>query len=53
MGTASSPVAHEGWVSQLSPWAPLTLLGIQFCVPGPHPHSQARSHTLLVVLANP
>lgn len=40
-------------VSQLSPWAPPTLLGIQLCVPGPHPHSQARSHTLVVVLANP
>lgn len=36
-GTASSPVAHDGSVSQLSPWAPVTLLGIQFCCLAPIP----------------
>ena len=53
VGTASSPGARVGSVSQLSPWVPPTLLGIQFCVLGPQPHSQARSHALVVVLASP
>ena len=53
MGTASSLGARVGSVSQLSPWVPPTLLGIQFCVLGPQPHSQARSHALVAVLASP